>query len=100
MSHASHDWLREIVPRIRALAQKADRLVALLLDTEGPAIRTGDLKANLHLKLGDIVEFTVDGAQSKERYSVDVNYRVFAEDGTVGNTILVDNVFIKSIVLS
>src|SRR5438034_3273836 len=100
MSHASHDWVREIVPRIRALAQKADRPVALLLDTQGPAIRTGDLKANLHLKPGDILEFTVDGAQSKERYSVDVNYRGFADDVTVGNTILVDNGLIKLLVLS
>ena len=100
MSHASHDWVREIVPRIRALAQKADRPVALLLDTQGPAIRTGDLKANLHLKPGDILEFTVDGAQSKERYSVDVNYRGLADDVTVGNTILVDNGLIKLLVLS
>ena len=100
MSHASHDWVREIVPRIRTLAQKADRPVALLLDTQGPAIRTGDLKANLHLKPGDILEFTVDGAQSKERYSVDVNYRGFADDVTVGNTILVDNGLIKLLVLS
>src|SRR5256886_583285 len=99
MSHASHDWVREIVPRIRTLAQKADRPVALLLDTQGPAIRTGDLKANLHLKPGDILEFTVDGAKSKERYSVDVNYRGFADDVTVGNTILVDNGLIKLLVL-
>jgi pyruvate kinase len=99
MSHASHDWVRDIVPRIRMLAQKAGRAVALLLDTQGPAIRTGDLKANLHLKPGDILEFPVRGAKSKERYSVDVNYRGFADDVTVGNTILVDNGLIKLLVL-
>jgi pyruvate kinase len=99
MSHASHDWVRDIVPRIRMLAQKADRPVALLLDTQGPAIRTGDLKANLHLKPGDILEFTVRGAKSKERYSVDVNYDGFADDVRVGNTILVDNGLIKLLVL-
>src|SRR5713101_6958597 len=43
MSHASHDWVRDIVPRIRMLAQKVGRPVALLLDTQGPAIRTDDL---------------------------------------------------------
>jgi pyruvate kinase len=99
MSHASHDWVRDIVPRIRMLAQKANRPVALLLDTQGPAIRTGDLKANLHLKPGDILEFTVRGAKSKERCSVDVNYDGFADDVTVGNTILVDNGLIKLLVL-
>jgi len=99
MSHASHDWVRNIVPRIRMLAQKAGRSVALLLDTQGPAIRTGDLKADLDLKPGDILEFTVRGAKSKERYSVDVNYGGFADDVTVGNTILVDNGLIKLLVL-
>src|SRR6266496_1919311 len=99
MSHATHEWVREIVPRIRMLAQKAGRAVALLLDTQGPAIRTGDLKASLHLKPGDILEFTVRRAQSKERYSVDVNYPGFADDVTVGGTILVDNGLIKLLVL-
>jgi pyruvate kinase len=99
MSHASHDWVRNIALRIRMLAQGAGRAVALLFDTQGPAIRTGDLKANLHLKPGDILEFTVRGAKSKEPYSVDVNYRGFADDVTVGNTILVDNGLIKLLVL-
>jgi pyruvate kinase len=99
MSHATHEWVRNIVPRIRTLAQKAGRPVALLFDTQGPAIRTGDLRTSLHLKPGDILEFTVRGAKSKERYSVDVNYRGFAEDVRVGNTILVDNGLIKLLVL-
>ncbi|MBO0696509.1 MAG: pyruvate kinase [Verrucomicrobia bacterium] len=99
MSHATHEWVRNIVPRIRKLAQAASRPVALLVDTQGPAIRTGDLKASLHLTPGDILEFTVRGAKSKERYSVDVNYRGFVDDVTVGNTILVDNGLIKLLVL-
>ena len=99
MSHATHDWVRNIAPRIRTLAQRAGRAVALLFDTQGPAIRTGDLKTTLRLKPGDILEFTVRGAKSKERYSVDVNYRGFAQDVAVGDTILVDNGLIKLLVL-
>jgi pyruvate kinase len=99
MSHATHAWVRDIVPRIRLLAKKAGRPVALLLDTQGPAIRTGDLKTNLRLKPGDILEFTICGAKSKERYSVDVNYHGFAGDVRVGDTILVDNGLIKLLVL-
>src|SRR5262249_28889969 len=99
MSHATRDWVRDIVPRIRTLAQRAGRPVAVLIDTQGPAIRTGDLKTNLHLKPGDILEFTVRGTKSKECYSVDVNYRGFEEDVTVGDTILVDNGLIKLLVL-
>ena len=99
MSHATHEWVRQIVPRIRRLARKVGRPVAILLDTQGPAIRTGDLKTNIHLKPGDVLEFTVRGAKSKAPYSVDVNYPGFVEDVTIGNTILVDNGLIKLVVL-
>lgn len=41
MSHAAHDWVRVIVPRIRSAARELGRMVAILMDTQGPAIRTG-----------------------------------------------------------
>ena len=66
MSHATHEWVREIVPRIRRLAEAAGRPVAVLLDTQGPAIRTGDLGTDLHLKPGDTLEFTVRGAKERK----------------------------------
>jgi pyruvate kinase len=99
MSHATHEWVREIVPRIRRLAQIAGRPVAILVDTQGPAIRTGDLKINLHLKPGDILEFTLRGAKSKEKYSVTVNYAGFVKDISVGDTVLVDNGLLKVVVV-
>src|SRR5437773_3036495 len=99
MSHATHEWVREIVPRIRRLAEAAGRPVAILLDTQGPAIRTSDVKTDLDLKPGDILEFTVRGAKSKEPYSVDVNYPGFVKDVAVGDKILVDNGLIKLSVL-
>ena len=43
MSHAPHDWIRRIVPEIRAAAKEQGKFVGILLDTQGPAIRTGDL---------------------------------------------------------
>src|SRR5216110_3129271 len=99
MSHATHEWVRNIVPRIRRLAQTAGRPVAILLDTQGPAIRTGELETDLHLKPGDILEFTVRGAKKKEQYSVDVNYPGFVKDVAVGDKILVDNGLIKLTVM-
>ncbi len=91
MSHAEHEWVREIVPQIRRLAEEMGKPVAVLLDTQGPAIRTGDLKTDLHLQPGDIVEFTVRGAKSEEKYSVDVNYAGLINDISVGDIVLVDN---------
>jgi pyruvate kinase len=91
MSHATHDWVRRIVPRIRAIAIELDTMVGILLDTQGPAIRTGDLKSQLNLNPGSIFEFTVRGERSVEEHSVDVNYDGLIDDIGVGDTVLVDN---------
>jgi pyruvate kinase len=99
MSHATHEWVGEIVPRIRKLADQLARPVGILLDTQGPAIRTGDLKAPYHLKRDDILEFTVRNAKSTRKYSVGINYAGFVDDVNVGHTILVDNGMIKLRVL-
>src|SRR6266705_2845651 len=66
MSHAPREWVQQIVPRIRKLADELSRPVGILLDTQGPAIRTGPLKTPMHLKKGDILEFRVRGARSAE----------------------------------
>ena len=100
MSHATHPWVREIVPRIRKIAAELSRPVAILLDTQGPAIRTGTLKTDLRLKPGDILEFTVRGAKSEEKYSVDVNYEGLVNDISVGDIVLVDNGVMRLLVLS
>jgi pyruvate kinase len=99
MSHAKHDWVREIVPRVREIAAEMQCAAAILLDTQGPAIRTGELKSNLKLKPGDILEFTVRGAKSEEKYSVDVNYEGLIKDISVGDVVLVDNGVMRLLVL-
>ena len=95
MSHASADWVRTIVPRIRRLAEQLTRPVGILLDTQGPAIRTGPVKTPLELKKGDTLEFTVRGARPTKKNSVSVNYDKFVEDLDVGDAVLVDNGLIK-----
>ena len=99
MSHAKHEWVREIIPRVRRIAKEMECAVAILLDTQGPAIRTGELKSNLKLKPGDILEFTVRGAKSEEKYSVDVNYDGLVKDISVGDVVLVDNGVMRLLVL-
>src|SRR5207248_10157719 len=99
MSHADHDWVRQIVPLIRNIADEVGRAIGILFDTRAPAIRTGDLKTELHLKPGDIFEFTVRGARSTEPYSVDVNYDGLVNDVQEGDTVLVDNGVIQLLVI-
>src|SRR5207248_10500452 len=88
----------EIVPRIRKLATELGRPTGILLDTQGPAIRTGPVKTPLELKKGDVLEFTVGHAKKTQKRSVEVNYDKFANDVNVGDTVLVDNGLIKLVV--
>lgn len=91
MSHATHEWVREVVARIRKISTDLGLVTGILMDTQGPAIRTGDVKSKLNLKPGDIFEFTVRGSKSEEQFSVDVNYDGLVDDIGVGDTVLVDN---------
>lgn len=50
MSHSKHDWVREVVFRIRRKAAELKANVAILFDLQGPSIRTGDLLEPYHLK--------------------------------------------------
>ncbi|HZV35830.1 MAG TPA: pyruvate kinase [Verrucomicrobiae bacterium] len=100
MSHATHDWTRRIVRDIRSIAAERSSTVAILMDTQGPAIRTGDLPVPLHLRPGEHFTFTVRGAKSEEVNSVDVNYAEFIDDIHVGDTVLVDNGAIQMKVLN
>ena len=100
MSHAPHDWVRTVVKNIRSISSDLGVITGILLDTQGPAIRTGDLKTKLNLRPGDIFEFTVRGAQSEDVHSVDVNYEGLVNDISVGDVVLVDNGVIHMKVLS
>src|SRR5580692_11573662 len=100
MSHAPHDWTRRVVRDIRAAAEARKLCVGIMMDTQGPAIRTGDLPVPLHLRPGERFIFTVRGAKSEEVNSVDVNYAEFIDDIHVGDVVLVDNGAIQMRVLA
>lgn len=91
MSHARHDWVRRVVADIRAAARQRSKAVGILMDTQGPAIRTGDLPVPLNLKPGQKFVLTVRGEKSEEQHSVDVNYENFVNDISVGDIVLLDN---------
>ena len=39
MSHATHEWVRAVVPRIREVARQTSANIAIMMDTQGPDIR-------------------------------------------------------------
>ena len=100
MSHAPHDWVRRVVRDIRAESAARKRFTGILMDTQGPAIRTGDIASPLDLKPGQKFTLTVRGEKSEEEHSVDVNYENFINDISVGDVVLLDNGAIEMKVLA
>src|SRR5882672_9938444 len=100
MSHAPHDWVRRVVPDIRSAAAARQRFIGIMMDTQGPAIRTGELPVALDLRPGQKFTLTVRGEHSEEERSVDVNYENFVNDINVGDVVLIDNGAIQMKVLA
>lgn len=105
MAHATHEWTRTTIQRIREISKRVEREVAIMMDIKGPEIRTGDLEHPIELKAGEVFDFTVKpGARAgepnlEEVRSVDVNYKGLVKDIAVGDTVLVDNGLIQLEVL-
>ena len=100
MSHAPHDWIRRVVKDIRAASAARKNFVGIMMDTQGPAIRTGDIGVPLDLKPGQKFTLTVRGEHDLEEHSVDVNYENFVNDISVGDVVLIDNGTIEMKVLA
>ncbi len=99
MSHGDHDSHATVIARIKALNKTLHHPVALLVDTQGPEIRTGDRNNDLNLTTGDIVSVVARGAEDVETSSIQVNYEDLIHDVEVGDKITVDNGLINLEVL-
>ena len=99
MSHGSHESHDKVIESIKILNKKLDHPIGILLDTQGPEIRTGDIANDLHLKTDDIISIVVRGSDNVEESSIQINYEDLMEDTNIGDTITVDNGLINLQVL-
>lgn len=100
MSHGDHSSHAKVIKAIRTLNRKLKHPVAILLDTQGPEIRTGDIANELHLKKGDTISVVARGEEDVEASSIHINYEDLINDVNVGDMITVDNGLINLEVLS
>lgn len=91
MSHGTHESHAEVIKRIQSLNTKLKYPVAILLDTQGPEIRTGERDSNLNLAAGDIISVVARSSEHVEENSLMVNYENLITDMQVGDKLTVDN---------
>jgi pyruvate kinase len=100
MSHGDHESHTRVIKSVRTLNKKLPNPIAILMDTQGPEIRTGDIKQELNLKKNDVISIVARGEEDVESTSISVNYEDLINDVTIGDMITVDNGLINLEVLS
>ncbi len=98
MSHADHDGAARTINWIKTLNRKVGFPIPILLDTQGPEIRTGEVNEPMDLNPGDVVTVSVRG-DDVETSSIQVNYKELVDILQVGNRMTVDNGLINFEVL-
>ena len=91
-SHGSHEYHRAGVERVRRISEELGIPVAILLDTKGPEIRTGELEDHQKVTLttGDEVVITTDDCiGTAKRFSLD--YKALPSEVEKGSVILIDD---------
>ncbi len=100
MSHGDHESAAQVIKSIRTLNRKLKSPVAVLLDTQGPEIRTGDIADELELKNGSRITISVRDNVDVEASSIHINYDDLIDTVDVGDRITVDNGIINLEVLN
>ncbi len=98
MSHGNHASHLQVIRNLKSLSKKLAHPVSILMDLQGPEIRTGELAESLDLKAGEVFYFSVIADDAEER-SVHINYEDLVNDLRVGERVTVDNGLINLEVL-
>jgi pyruvate kinase len=99
-SHADHPFIESTVANVRALSQKLDQPIGILLDLSGPKIRTRRLVNGLAtLKTGAKFTLTSNKIEGNDEI-VSTTYLPLAKDVNPGDTILLDDGLMSLKVLS
>ncbi|XP_071934148.1 plastidial pyruvate kinase 2-like [Coffea arabica] len=90
MSHGDHASHQKVIDLVKEYnAQAKDNVIAIMLDTKGPEVRSGDLPQPIMLQPGQEFTFTIKrGVGTAD--CVSVNYDDFVNDVEVGDMLLVD----------
>ncbi len=90
-SHGDAEQHRTTIRTVKSTREKLGLDVALMLDTKGPEIRTGDVKEPILVKAGQEVLFTPAEKATFKGPIIHVNYPEFSDDAEEAEAILVDN---------
>ena len=90
-SHGTHEQHQQKIDLIKAVRQKLDLPIAILLDTKGPEYRIKTFEnGKIDLKEGDTFAFTTEDVVGNQE-KVSVTYKGLCKEMSVGDKILLNN---------
>jgi len=104
-SHGSHEYHKQTIENIREAARQFPHPIAIALDTKGPEIRTGVLKAGVNAEVELIAEkeviFTIDDEYQEQcdENCIWVDYKNIVKVVDVGKNIFIDDGLISVVVV-
>jgi len=91
MSHGSYDFHKTTIDNIRKVSIKTGKFIGILLDLQGPKIRTGkQSKDIIELKKGFDLKLTTDDIVGNWEM-LSINYKPLPEEAKPGEKILLDD---------
>jgi pyruvate kinase len=98
MSHGTLDWHQHVIHSIKRINRKFASTIAILLDTKGPEVRTGDVKQDMVLSKGASLTLTIRRQAELEPNCVEVSYDGFVNEVELGDIVLIDGGMISLLV--
>lgn len=101
MSHGDHDYQRMCIENVREAAKRCGQPIAIMIDTKGPEIRTGELAGHVPVTLvaGSELVIRTDRIEGTAE-EISVSYHRLPLDVDKGSSIFIDDGLIELEVLS
>ena len=94
-SHGTHEEHKQRMDRLKQVREEAGLPIAILLDTKGPEIRTGDMKdGKIFLKKGEVLRLTPRACLGTPE-KIQITYPDLYKDVQAGTSILIDDGLIE-----
>jgi len=100
-SHGSYADHKILVRHVRQAAKKADKMVAVLQDLQGPKIRVGELpEGGIELDKGQEIQFSTAVDEYASEKPLPVTYKNLHKDLKKGDRLFINDGFIETVVKS
>ena len=93
-SHGDHEYHKTTITNARKAASNKKKLIAIMLDTKGPEIRTGQLEVSgseVTLKKGQTLTLTTEDGFKGNDQKIRVDYKNIVRVLSEGNIVLIDD---------